>query len=439
MFKQVAPLSTIIALRFFGLFIVLPTISIYAISLPGSSTTIVGLVIGGYAITQMVFQIPFGAISDKIGRKTTITIGLLVFAAGSVVSAMANDINMLIAGRFLQGAGAIGAVVTAMISDLVVEHKRTKAMAIMGGMIAGSFALAMILGPLIGASYGIGTLFYITAFLSILSIVLLYTIVPNPPKTVHDYHNKAKLIPLLFDKNLFKMNITNMLQKSFMTFVFMISPIVLIQNYGWNKMDMVYLYLPAMIAGVLAMGPAAMIAEKRGKYKEVLIIGVAFFAVSFGFFGFFSGAEFFITGVVLFFVGFNMHEPIMQSVAVKFSKTYQKGLTLGVFNSFGYFGTFTGGVAGGYLYDSIGLQSLSFVVVILSVLWLVMLISLTNPKKLRTIYIKNSLIDKTNLDRLNYSTMPIQEWYENETENIIVVKFYEDKTDEQYIKKAIML
>ena len=235
------------------------------------------------------------------------------------------------------------------------------------------------------------------------------------------------------------MNITNMLQKSFMTFVFMISPIVLIQNYGWNKMDMVYLYLPAMIAGVLAMGPAAMIAEKRGKYKEVLIIGVAFFAVSFGFFGFFSGAEFFITGVVLFFVGFNMHEPIMQSVAVKFSKTYQKGLTLGVFNSFGYFGTFTGGVAGGYLYDSIGLQSLSFVVVILSVLWLVMLISLTNPKKLRTIYIKNSLIDKTNLDRLNYSTMPIQEWYENETENIIVVKFYEDKTDEQYIKKAIML
>ncbi len=439
MFRQVAPLSTIVALRFFGLFIVLPTISIYAMSLPGSSTTIVGMVIGGYALTQMLFQIPFGAMSDKIGRKTTITIGLLVFATGSVVSAVATDIDMLIAGRLLQGAGAIGAVVTAMISDLVVEHKRTKAMAIMGGMIAGSFALAMIIGPVVGASYGIDTLFYITAILSLVSIVLLYTIVPNPPKTIHDYHEKATLLPLLFDKNLFKMNMTNMLQKGLMTFVFMISPIIMIQNYGWDKMELVYLYLPAMLAGVLAMAPASIIAEKRGKYKEVLIIGVLFFGFAFGFFGFVATEEFFIGGVVLFFIGFNMHEPIMQSVAVKFSKTYQKGLSLGIFNSFGYLGTFVGGVLGGYLYDSIGLQSLSVVVVVVSVLWLAMIASLTNPKKLQTIYVKNSDIDRSNLDRLNYSTMPIQEWYENNTEQMIIVKFYDDKTDEQTIKEAITL
>ncbi len=439
MFRQVAPLSTIVALRFFGLFIVLPTISIYAMSLPGSTTTIVGMVIGGYALTQMLFQIPFGAMSDKIGRKTTITIGLLVFATGSVVSAVATDIDMLIAGRLLQGAGAIGAVVTAMISDLVVEHKRTKAMAIMGGMIAGSFALAMIIGPVVGASYGIDTLFYITAILSLVSIVLLYTIVPNPPKTIHDYHEKATLLPLLFDKNLFKMNMTNMLQKGLMTFVFMISPIIMIQTYGWDKMELVYLYLPAMLAGVLAMAPASIIAEKRGKYKEVLIIGVLFFAFAFGFFGFFATEEFFIGGVVLFFIGFNMHEPIMQSVAVKFSKTYQKGLSLGIFNSFGYLGTFVGGVLGGYLYDHIGLQSLSVVVVVVSVLWLAMIASLTNPKKLQTIYIKNSDIDRSNLDRLNYSTKPIQEWYENNTEQMIVVKFYDDKTDEQTIKEAISL
>ncbi len=439
MFRQIAPLSTIIALRFFGLFIVLPTISIYALSLPGSNTTIVGIVIGGYALTQMVFQIPFGALSDKIGRKTTITIGLLMFTAGSVISGMATDIDMLIAGRLLQGAGAIGAVVTAMISDLVVEHKRTKAMAVMGGMIAGSFALAMVIGPVVGAHFGVGMLFYITAVLSLISIVLLYTVVPNPPKTIHDYHDKPKILPLLFDTNLFKMNMTNMLQKGFMTFVFMISPIVLIQNYGWDKMELVYLYLPAMLAGVLAMGPASIIAEKKGKYKEVLIIGVAFFGIAFALFGLFDSVEFFVSGVVLFFVGFNMHEPIMQSVAVKFSKTYQKGLSLGIFNSFGYLGTFVGGVLGGYLYDTIGLQSLSIAIVVVSVLWLAMIASLTNPKKLQTIYMQNSLIDRSNLDRLNYSTMLIQEWYENETEDMVVVKFYEDKTDEQTIKKAILL
>ncbi len=439
MFKQIAPLSAIISLRFFGLFIVLPTISIYVMSMPGANTTIVGLVIGGYAITQMIFQIPFGAISDKIGRKPTITIGLIIFAIGSIVSGVATQTDTLIIGRFLQGAGAIGAVVTAMITDLVVEEKRTKAMAIMGGMIAASFALAMVLGPIIGASYGISSLFYLTAFLSILSIVLLYTVVPNAPKMIHNYQEKAKILPLIFDKNLVKMNLTNMLQKALMTFIFMISPIVLIQSYGWDKMDMIWVYLPAMVAGVFAMAPASIIAEKRGRYKEVLIIGVLLFGVAFFMLGFFNTVEYFIASIILFFIGFNMHEPIMQSVAVKFTKTYQKGLSLGIFNSFGYFGTFTGGVAGGYLYDRFGLDSLSLMIVGLTLLWLVMLFFLTNPKKLQTIYIEKTKIDKQNLDRLNYSTMYVEDWYENETEGIIVVKFYDDKTDEQTIIKAVTL
>ena len=149
MIKSVLPLSAIIALRFLVYFLVLPVISVYAINLEGATTTLVGIVIGGYALTQMLFQIPFGVISDKFGRKGTIVFGLLIFAIGSIICAVSTDIYGLIFGRLLQGAGSIGAVVTAMISDLVKEEQRPKAMALMGSSIAFAFAISMVAGPTI--------------------------------------------------------------------------------------------------------------------------------------------------------------------------------------------------------------------------------------------------------------------------------------------------
>ncbi|NOR58579.1 MAG: MFS transporter, partial [Sulfurimonas sp.] len=171
MFKKIFPLSAIISLRFLGLFLVLPVISIYAASMT-DNLLLVGIIVGGYALTQAIFQVPFGIMSDKIGRKPTLLIGLIIFLIGSLIAAFATDIYTLMLGRFLQGAGAIGSVITAMISDLVEEEVRGKAMAIMGATIAISFAIAMGLGPVIGASYGVDTLFIITAGLSVLAMIL---------------------------------------------------------------------------------------------------------------------------------------------------------------------------------------------------------------------------------------------------------------------------
>lgn len=193
MFKQVMPLSLIISFRFFGLFIVLPVLSVYALSLPGSTPAIVGIVVGGFALTQMIFQVPFGMMSDMLGRKGTIITGLLLFAIGSILCALANDILTLLLGRFMQGAGAIAAVISAMISDLVKEEERPKAMAIMGGFIALSFALAMVVGPVIGGLAGIGSLFWITTFLALASIFIIVKLVPNSPQVTHTYHNIGKL------------------------------------------------------------------------------------------------------------------------------------------------------------------------------------------------------------------------------------------------------
>ena len=435
MIKSVLPLSLIIALRFFGLFLVLPVISVYAINLEGATPTLVGIVIGGYALTQMLFQIPFGVISDKFGRKGTIIFGLLIFAIGSIICAISTDIYTLIFGRLLQGAGSIGAVVTAMISDLVKEEQRPKAMAIMGSSIAFAFAISMIAGPTIGASFGVEALFYITLFLALASIFVLIKLVPNPPQITHTYSKKANLVEILGNPNLIKMNITNFLQKGLMTFAFMIIPITLINNFKWEMSDLWQVYLPGMIFGIVAMGPASILAEKKGKFREILLAGIILFAISYLIIGFSSNSTIFVIGVVVFFIGFNMHEPIMQSLASKFAKVHQRGLVLGIFTSAGYVGTFLGGLVGGAFYESASMGTLVVVIAIVCILWAILIITMPNPEKKKFIYLSLNEFHLENSGKLNHNA--IEEWYINNTENIIAIKYDNEKISEDEIKNLL--
>lgn len=441
MFKTIMPLSLIISFRFLGLFIVLPLISVYAYSMPGATPLIVGIIVGGYAITQMIFQVPFGIMSDTLGRKGTIITGLLLFAIGSILCAISTDVLTLMLGRFLQGAGAIGAVVTAMISDVVREEQRPKAMALMGGSIAVSFALAMVLGPVLGSFAGIEFLFWITAALAFISIYLVVEKVPNPPKVTHTYHNVSKF-EFLKSQEIWKMNITNLLQKGFMTFAFMIIPLVMTKTYGWELSELWKVYIPAMIAGVLSMGPAAVMAEKKGKFKEVLLLGILFFALSYFILGNTNSQTLFIVGVVVFFAGFNMHEPIMQSLTTRYAKVHEKGKVLGVFNSFGYFGTFLGGLVGGIYFKEVdgsfieSLSSISFVLVIISIVWLLLIISLPNPQKKKNIYLNLEGLNSSKFNLLD-SMQGIDEWYINNTEKLLIVKYHEDHLDEETIKSVV--
>ena len=437
MFKKIMPLSLIISFRFLGLFIVLPVISVYALSLPNSTPTLVGIVIGGYAITQMLFQVPFGIMSDKLGRKGTIITGLLLFAIGSIICAISSDMIGLLLGRFLQGAGAIGAVVTAMISDVVKEEERPKAMAIMGGSIAMSFAIAMIAGPTIGAFFGVQSLFWVTALLALGSIYIIIKKVPNPPIVTHTYHNDSK-ISFLKNKNLLIMNITNFLQKGMMTFAFMIIPIILTKTYGWELVDLWKIYLPAMVMGVVAMAPAAILSEKKGKFKEILLIGILFFIISYYFIGNASCENLFLAGIIIFFIGFNMHEPIMQSLTTRYTKVHEKGKVLGVFNSFGYFGTFVGGFIGGlYLKEVDGsfmqsLSDISLFIMIISIGWLFLITILPNPLKSKILYLELNKVDDKKFNQLD-NFDGCDEWYINNSENIIIIKYNNDKIDETKI------
>ncbi|RBQ27687.1 MFS transporter [Arcobacter sp. CECT 9188] len=430
MIKSVMPLSFIIALRFFGLFIVLPVISVYALSLEGANATLVGIVVGGYALTQVIFQVPFGIMSDKLGRKGTIITGLLLFAIGSLICAIATDIFTLMLGRLLQGSGAIGAVVTAMISDLVKEEQRSKAMAMMGMFIGLSFALAMLAGPLIGGFIGVEVLFYLTMFLALISIYILVKKVPNPPIITHTYNDKLKLSDILGNANINRMNITNFLQKALMTFAFLVIPIILTKTYGWQKNELWYVYVPAMIFGLLSMAPAAIIAEKKGKFREILAIGILLFIISYLIIGFSSSAFVFAIGVVIFFIGFNMHEPIMQSLTSRFAKVHQRGSVLGVFNSFGYLGTFVGGLLGGIMLDNIDLSTFSIVIAVICILWAILILTMPNPSKTKSLYLSLDEYKLENSGKLN-ENKNIEEWYINNTENIVAIKYNENISAEE--------
>ncbi len=194
---------------------------------------------------------------------------------------------MLLLGRFLQGAGAIGSVVSAMIADLVKEEERAHAMAIMGGTIALSFAVAMIVAPIVGGTWGIDKLFWLTAILSISAIGVLFTAVPQPPKIVHSYEEEeAKMVDVFKDKSLTRMYITFLFHSSIMTMAFFIIPLVMTQDiaeggFGWERSELWRVYLPAMLFGLVAMGPSAVFGEKYGKGREVFMVSVA--TILFGF------------------------------------------------------------------------------------------------------------------------------------------------------------
>ncbi|MCV3539478.1 MFS transporter [Campylobacter lari] len=431
MLKTVLPLSFIVGTRFFGLFIVLPVLSLYALNLKGANEFLVGLLVGVYALTQMALQVPFGMISDKIGRKKTMLIGLVVFIIGSLVCSYADDIYTMMFGRLLQGAGAIGAVATAMISDFINEENRGKAMAIMGSFIGLSFAASLVLSPLMSAKFGLSSLFDLSAILSLICIVLLFSVVPKEHTIVHE-NTKTPLKKLLKEKNLALMNLTNCMQKMLMSIAFLSIPLVLVHEFNYPSENLWHVYVSSMVLGFLAMGLSGSLGEKRGLSKEILLLGVAFFIVAYIIFAFSHNALVFMVGVVVFFIGFNLHEPIMQSCASKFAKVNEKGAALGVFNAFGYFGSFLGGVVGGYFLHHFSLVTLAFILVILSVIWFVLLLFLQSPADFKNVYL--SLETKYGLNNIK-GINGVLDVYKNS--KFLVIKYNKKLTSEEEILAII--
>lgn len=428
MFKAILPLSFVVFLRFLGLFIVLPVISLYVAEFGETSAILLGLAVSGAYLTQIIFQTPFGILSDKIDRKKVVMAGLFIFLIGSVICALADNISMLILGRFIQGAGAIGGVVSAQITDLVREEQRTGAMAIMGGGIFASFTLAMLIGPIIGGYVGVAWLFWLTALLTVISMILLL-VVPATPKISYSFKQKPQKSAR--NLNLTIMNCSSFLEKMFMTLIFVVIPLCFVNELGSHKEDLWKIYTPAALCGIFALAPASILAEKYGRAKLVLGYGVGLFLIAYMLLAI-GGAEnylwLFVAGITLFFIGFATLEPIMQSLTSKYAKAHERGKALGVFTTYAYAGSFAGGVLGGVLYHHFGIMWIGIIVSIICVLWLGSLLFLANPTKQKNLYLPISEYDSDKIATLE-STNGIIEIYTNDTEGVIVLKYNSDMLD----------
>ena len=226
-----------------------------------------------------------------------------------------------------------------------------------------------------------------------MAIGILFTAVPKPPKIVHSYsEEESKMMDVFKDKSLTRMYITFLFHSSIMTMAFFIIPMVMTQSldeggFGWDKAELWKVYLPAMVFGLLAMGPAAVFGEKYGKGREVFMISVAVIFLGFIAMGFATTPWVFITGVVLFFIGFNMFEPLLQSFVAKFAKVHQKGAALGVANTFAYIGIFIGGLLAGYLMQHFGRETLAMVVAVIATAWFIWVATMPNPNNRGNVYL----------------------------------------------------
>ena len=434
MFKKVLPLASIMFVRFFGLFIVLPVLSVYAMELPGATEMLIGLTFAGYSLAQMALVIPFGWLSDKIGRKRSIVIGLGIFGAGSLVCAFSDSIYMLLFGRILQGAGAISAVTSALISDIVREEQRTKAMAVVGMAIGLSTVLSMILGPIIAAKFDLSMLFTITFALVVIELLILLTLVPNPPKVHYTFTHKSTLRALLNHRPIMLMSLVNMFQKALIVAVFVIAPVLFVHVYGWDKADLIGLYIPAFIVSFFAMGLASMLADAKGKYRQVLLTSLSFFALAFFFLGIMEHRHAAFFGVVLFFIGFNMLEPMMQTLITKYAKAHERGKVLGLFNGFGFLGSALGGLLGGVAIMEGMLEGVALFIILASGVFLFFARSMHNPARLKNLYLSKT--DTTQLVKLEQEGK-IVEWYRNDTEGLTIVKYDTGYSDEAVLKASL--
>jgi MFS family permease len=405
-------LTSIYALRMLGLFLLFPVLALYARHLSGSTAILVGLALGAYGLSQAILQIPFGVLSDRFGRKPLITIGLILFALGSVVAALSHSIHGVILGRALQGSGAIAGPVMALAADLSREEHRTKVMAMIGISIGMSFAVALILGPVLNTWMGVPGIFWLIAVLSLAAIGVLRLWVPNP---VHStVHRDAEAVPgqlkaVLLDAQLLRLDFGILALHAILTATFVAMPLALHDMAGLPAERHWQIYLPVLVLSVAAMVPFIILAEKKRLMKPVL--AGAILAVSLAEFGLqelYHSVWGIVLMLLLFFTAFNLLEASLPSLMSKLAPPDRKGTALGVYSTAQFLGAFVGGASGGWLYGHYGFGAVFAFCGTLALLWLLVTMSMASPRYLSSYILNVGQVNELEAHQLaaKLSTLP---------------------------------
>ena len=370
--RAVGSLALLYCFRMLGLFMVLPLLALYASDLADATPTMIGLALGIYGLTQALLQIPFGWLSDLLGRKPIIICGLLLFALGSIIAALADTMNGIILGRTLQGSGAIASTVMALVADLTRDEQRTKAMALVGISIGLSFAVAMVLGPVIAAMGGLAAVFWFTAVLAAVGIVIVIVLVPTPHSTGDHQEVGAKVGYIgrsLADAGLARLNFGVFVLHFILVACFLVMPGLLEQSFGVDRAHHWRVYLPVLLLSVVGMVPLLILAERGGRPRQMFLLGIALVFSAIAILGSVSTNLLFYTGLCVFFIGFNYLEATLPSLVSKTVFTGGKGTAMGMYSSCQFMGAFAGGAGGGWLLYHLGSGALTGVCLLLVAVW----------------------------------------------------------------------
>lgn len=371
--RSSASLALIFALRMLGLFIVLPVFALEAQKYPGGSDpTLVGLAMGIYGLTQGLLQIPFGMASDRFGRKPVMLFGLTVFALGSFMAAWAPTLAWLVAGRALQGAGAISAAVTALLADQTRDEVRTKAMAMVGASIGVMFAVSLVLSPLMASLVGLHGLFAFTGILALVGMAVVVWMVP-PENTHPTQVVRSSFKEVLRQPALFRLNLGVFVLHAVQLSMWVVLPAMLVQA-GLDKDLHWQVYLPAVVASFFVMGATLFPLERRGHLRAVFLSAVGVLALVQLALLLLAQVkpDVFTMACVLFafFCAFNVLEASQPSLVSKLAPLSMRGTALGVYNSLQSLGFFVGGVWGGWLVKHSGAQGLFVFTTVAAIVWL---------------------------------------------------------------------
>ena len=381
-------MASIYSFRMLGLFMLLPVFSLYAQGEYSEVTPfLIGLAVGVYGLTQALLQIPFGLLSDRWGRKPLIYTGLVLFAAGGLVAAFSDSIYGVIAGRALQGSGAIAAVTTALLADLTQEENRTKAMAVIGMSIGLSFMLAMILGPSLVGWVSLDGLFILTTVLAVGGMLVCYFFVPVPTslgRRSDALPALGRLKEVFSNQALRPLNFSIFLLHFILTASFVVLPPILKKYGGLESGEQGWVYLSTIGLSFLAMLPLMVLAEKKARVKEVFLLaigimftGLLFLAISH------RNLDVVVFALFLFFFSFNLLEALLPSLVSRLAPVGDKGSAMGVYSSGQFMGAFLGGVLGGALFGILGNASVFIALLLLVLIWFYVVWKMEPPRLLQ--------------------------------------------------------